>query len=104
MPVARFIDEIFFGIGYDLRATIVGFNLPFDLSRLAIRHGSARGKLMQSGFTHQLSEHKYRPNVQIRHLSARSAFVQFPTRVGRFDTRGMRKRRQKALPRRGYFV
>lgn len=104
MPVASFIDDVFFGIGYDLRATIVGFNLPFDLSRLAIRHGSARGKLMQGGFTFQLSEHKYRPNVQIRHLSARSAIIQFPTRVGRFDTRGMRKRRQKALPRRGYFI
>ena len=37
----EFIEEVLYGIGYDLRATIVGFNLPFDLSRRAIRHGSA---------------------------------------------------------------
>jgi len=40
----QFSDDILFDIGYDLRATIVGFNLPFDISRIAIDHGSARGK------------------------------------------------------------
>jgi hypothetical protein len=29
----EFVERIFYGIGYELRATIVGFNLPFDLSR-----------------------------------------------------------------------
>ena len=38
----EFADNIFFGIGYQFRATIIGFNLPFDLSRIAISHGSAR--------------------------------------------------------------
>lgn len=33
---AEFVEEVFFGIAYDYRATIVGFNLPFDISRLAI--------------------------------------------------------------------
>src|SRR5690606_13155917 len=35
----QFADDILFGIGYDLRATSVGFNLPFDISRIAISHG-----------------------------------------------------------------
>ena len=48
--VAEFIDEVLFARAYDLRASIVGFNLPFDISRLAIRHGSARGKAMRGGF------------------------------------------------------
>ena len=55
MPVARFIDEIFFGIGYDLRATVVGLNLPFDLvaaghsPRLGTRQAHA-GRLHASTF------------------------------------------------------
>ena len=98
------IEEIFFGIGYDLRATIVGFNLPFDLSRLAIRHGSARGKLMQGGFTLQLSQQSTVQMCKLNTFQHGRPLFSFRQRVGRFDTRGMRKRRQKALPRRGYFV
>lgn len=56
MTVGNFVEDIFFGIAYDLRATIVGFNLPFDFSRLAIRHGSARSKFMRSGFTLTISK------------------------------------------------
>jgi hypothetical protein len=47
--VPEFIDDALFARAYDLRASIVGFNLPFDVSRLAIRHGSARGKAMLGG-------------------------------------------------------
>ena len=35
---AEFVDEIFYRSAYAVGAQIVGFNLPFDLSRLAIRH------------------------------------------------------------------
>ena len=31
----QFVEDVIYGFGYDLRARIVGFNLPFDLSRLA---------------------------------------------------------------------
>jgi hypothetical protein len=34
MTKAAFIDDIFYGLAYDLRATIVGFNLPFDYHAL----------------------------------------------------------------------
>jgi hypothetical protein len=40
-----FVDEIFFGRAYRWRATIVGINLPFDISRLAIGHGTARNPI-----------------------------------------------------------
>ena len=59
---------------------------------------------MGGGFTLKLSNQKIWPNIQIKHLSNRAAFIQFTTRPGRFDTRGMRKRQQKALPWRGYFL
>src|SRR5262249_2127972 len=41
---------------------------------------------------------------QVKHLSSRAALIQFTTRPGRLGTRGMVKRRMKAVPRRGYFV
>src|SRR5260221_9520751 len=38
----QFADQVFYRIGYLFRASIVGFNLPFDISRIAIAHNSAR--------------------------------------------------------------
>lgn len=101
---AQFVDDVFYGIAYDLRATIVGFNLPFDLSRLAIRHGSARGKTMRGGFTFQLSSDPWKPRVQVKHLSGRASLIQFTKPRPRFDTRGMRKKRHFVPPRRGAFI
>jgi hypothetical protein len=53
----EWIEKVFFRFGYDLRGTIVGFNLPFDISRLAIGHNSARRRPMRGGFSFLLSEH-----------------------------------------------
>lgn len=105
---AEFVEEVFYKIGYHYRATIVGFNLPFDISRLAIRHGTARpsphNKIMQGGFTFQLSEDPYRPRVQIKNRSARDAFIQFAAPIGQRATRGKRKKGDYQPVRRGYFV
>ena len=60
LTVEDFINDIFYGAGYHYRATIVGFNLPFDISRLAIDHTTARSsrynKIMAGGFSFKLSE------------------------------------------------
>lgn len=101
-PVAEFIDEVFYDLAFELRASIVGFNLPFDLSRLAIRHNSARGK-MRGGFSFQLSQDRYKPHVCIRHLSARAAFIQFAGKRPS-ETKGMRKRQIGVQERRGTFI
>src|SRR5947208_427089 len=45
--VAEFTAEMFLGLAYELGAQFVAFNDPFDLSRLAVGHDSARGKLMR---------------------------------------------------------
>jgi hypothetical protein len=104
MTREAFVDDVFYGVGYGCRATIVGFNLPFDLSRLAIRHGSARGRTMRGGFTFQLSQNPWRPRVQIKHLSARAALIQFTKPRPRHDTRGERRRTIARGPRRGAFI
>lgn len=101
--VAEFVDDVFYGKAFELRATFVGFNLPFDLSRLAVRHGLARGK-MHGGFTFQLSSDKYKPFVQIKHLSRLAAFIQFAGIKRRNDTKGMRKKQIEPPIRRGAFI
>lgn len=99
----EFVDEVFFGRAYQLRARIIGFNLPFDISRLAIRHGPARGGMF-GGFTFTLSRQKFWPNVRIKHLSRRCALISFAAPFRQRDSRGQRKRGLRTPVRRGYFV
>lgn len=99
----EFADRVIFGIGWKLGATIIGFNLPFDVSRIAIGHGSAR-TAMRGGFTFKLSRQKIFPNIQIKHLSRRAAFIRFAKPMGQMDPGSMRKRRLRSLERRGHFV
>ena len=102
--VSEFVDEVLFARAYDLRASIVGFNLPFDISRLAIKHGSARGKAMRGGFTFKLSRQWWRPAIQVRHLNARASLIQFTHPPKRRDPRGQRKRKIAPRNRRGSFI
>lgn len=99
----EFADEVFFGRAYQLRARIVGFNLPFDISRLAIRHGPARGAMF-GGFTFTLSKQKIWPHVRIKHLSRRSALISFAAPMRQRDGRGRRRRGMRTPIRRGTFV
>jgi hypothetical protein len=103
--LADFIEEVFFRQGYDFRASFVGFNLPFDLSRLAIKKPSAaRGKTMRGGFSFTLSPYYWRPRVQVRHLNGRASLMQFAHPPKRRDARGWRKRELEAQQRRGSFI
>jgi hypothetical protein len=99
--VSEFVDEVLYDRAYDLRASIIGFNVPFDISRLAIRHGSARGKAMRGGFTFKLSSKWWRPAIQVRHLNARASLMQFTHPPKRRDPRGHRKRKIAPRERRG---
>jgi hypothetical protein len=51
--VQSFVEDIFFDIGYATDATIVGFNLPFDISRLAIGAHSAKAVGRKDDLTHR---------------------------------------------------
>ena len=102
--VTEFVNEVVFARAYDLRASIVGFNLPFDISRLAIKHGSARGKAMRGGFTFKLSPLWWRPAIQVRHLNARASLIQFTHPPKRRDPRGQRNRKIAPRNRRGSFI
>lgn len=104
LTLEAFINDVFYGRAYALRATFVGFNLPFDISRLAFHHASARGKTMRGGLTFQLSSNRWEPWVQIKHLSSRAAFKQFTKTTGKFATNGMKKRGLTTKAPRGSFI
>lgn len=99
----EFADDYLFRRAYQLRARIVGFNLPFDISRLAIHHGNARDA-MYGGFTFTLSRQNIWPNVRIKHLSRRAAIIDFAAQFRQRDSRSQRNRGEKTPVRRGYFV
>lgn len=101
--VSDFRSGVFLYVGYGLRGTVVGFNLPFDLSRIASDHGPARGS-MRGGFTFKLTGDTRDPSVRVKHLSARAALIDFAAPAKQQTPRGMRKRGLTVRPHRGFFV
>ena len=106
----KFVDDVFFAQAYQHRATIVGFNLPFDISRLAIRHGTARVPIdsetstMRGAFTFALSRQKIYPTIRVKHMSQKAASISFAAQMRQPDSRGQRNRGIRSGIRRGHFV
>jgi hypothetical protein len=73
MTVALFVENFFYKY-VRANALVVGFNLPFDLSRLAIWHGAARRRML-GGFSYVLSENSFRPRVRTKHLNSRASII-----------------------------
>lgn len=97
----QFVHEVLYCRAFLIGAEIVGFNLPFDLSRLAIRHVDSRHS-MKGGFTFILADDEtHPPNISIKHLSARAALIKF---VGVRPRRGSTDSEPSGGTDRGYFV
>lgn len=96
---AAFVEEVLFKRAYLVGAQIVGFNLGFDISRLAIRHMPARGS-MRGGFSFELSPNRRWPKIAVKHLSAKASLIRFTGASLPGKANPERKRR----PDRGYFV
>ena len=95
LPVREFVDKIFYPYAYKMRCEVIGFNLPFDLSRLAIDYGMARNKT--DAFSFKLSEDKRNPWIRIQSIDQKRSFISF--------TKPLRKKSDKKYkPYRGYFV
>lgn len=85
----EFVERIVWRAAYKVRAWVVGFNLPFDLSRLAIAFGEARS-LYKGGHSLVLwnyqdengiwQEDRYRPRVVIKSIDSKRAFIGFSQR------------------------
>ena len=73
---AEFVRKVLFHFCLKFRARIVGFNLPFDLSRLAIDWGKAQGDML-GGFSLKLDENNFQPRLRIKKLGAKSCKVEW---------------------------
>jgi hypothetical protein len=80
----------FYKAVYKGRALLVGFNLPFDLSRVAFASRPARGRFA-GGFSVALWSYKkggieradpHRPSVGIKHIDSKRALKGFTARYG----------------------
>ncbi len=78
---SEFVERMVFGYGVKKQARIIGFNLPFDLTRIALNAGDARGK-NYGGHSLQLWEHdgrdnQYRPRITITSIDSRRSLIGF---------------------------
>lgn len=102
MTARDFVRKVFFIYAYDFRASVIGFNLPFDLSRLAIGHGSAQDE-MYGGFSLVLTKDPRRSRLRIKHLSRSAAFMKFASPGEQEAARSDRKKGNKPTPHLGFF-
>lgn len=81
----EFIETVFYPWAYIARALCVGFNLPFDLSRIANTYGFAKNKF-KNGFSFKLSQNTFYPRIRIKSLDSTKSFIEFnnPVYKGRF--------------------
>lgn len=78
---AEFCERMIWQACWRNRATLVGFNLPFDISRIALSHheGHAKGPgpFVFRLWEHEGSDHRYRPNVLAQRLDNRRTMLHF---------------------------
>lgn len=98
-----FVKDVLYAFGYELRGTIVGFNLPFDLARIAVKAGIAR-RSMFGGFSLTASEDKRLPSIQVKHVSRRFSLIRFAAPYRKRSSRSMLKRNDHGPVHRGFFV
>lgn len=77
--------ETFYRVGHDQRGAIVGFNLPFDISRIAARSGQGRFDKQEHVFTlipkldtrgRQTTKQRH-PRIGIKPIDGRRAIIKF---------------------------
>jgi hypothetical protein len=75
--IDKFRDLFIYEV-YELETLCVGFNLPFDLTRIAIKASSGR-KRRKNGFSLQLSKNKIYPRLYVTHISSALSFIELGT-------------------------
>ena len=96
----EFVTNIFYPYVYEARAKCVGFDLPYELSRLATSWGTARK--IQDAFSIKLVENNPRlPAIKIKSINGNAAFIQFATPL---RTKSEKKQIPTHKVYRGYFL
>lgn len=91
-PRTSFVRDVFIREVYSAGSLCVGFNLPFDLSRLAVKWGRCRKQGWEDGFTLYLLDSKTEPPIHVKALDSKRAFIEFGS-YWEFSRREQRGRR-----------
>ena len=88
LTLSEFLDKLYFA-AYKGRCSLIGFNLPFDFSRLAYDVLPARGRFA-GGFSlglwqyidknDQKRRNKFRPRIGVKHIDSKRALKGFTGR------------------------
>jgi hypothetical protein len=73
---SQFLD-LFIDYVYKRRAICVGFNLPFDISRIALDYGISRRD--NNAFSFKLFDSVYQPRIIIKHIDSKRSLINFST-------------------------
>jgi hypothetical protein len=82
LTVERFVDEVFLPLAFDMRALVVGFNLPFDLSTIAANWEPRTKGSNKDTWTLWLVPRSdpraaYTPRIRIQSIDSTKAFIKF---------------------------
>lgn len=95
MTRGEFVEKVFFPYVYNSGAVCIGFNLPFDLSRLAINY--TYSKIYDNGFSLKLTSKPWHPGIVIKHIDSKRSFIELTTPL-------RKKSEKKHRGYRGYFL
>ncbi|EQD60422.1 hypothetical protein B2A_03692, partial [mine drainage metagenome] len=82
LPAERYVSEVFLPLAVDMRAVVVGFNLPFNLSRIAAGWEPKRKIVGKDAWTLWLLPRSnpraaYTPRIRVQRVDSTKAFVGF---------------------------
>jgi len=104
---ANWVSEVFLPYAVDLSATVVGHNLAFDISRIAIGHDTTRSRdnKMRGAFSYKLVDDPQRQRLLVKRASATATFIQFAVPGSRTpEQRASAAKGEGVPPFRGFFV
>ncbi|WP_406661511.1 DNA polymerase [Methanolobus sp. ZRKC3] len=78
----EFIDTVFYNEIYNFHSLCIGYNLPFDISRISKKVGDSRGR-NKGGFTFTLSENRFNPPIIIKKLGQAHTFKLTSTKINK---------------------
>lgn len=108
ITLAEFREEVLLKRGYAIGAKIIGFNLPFDLSRVALDASPARPTKYRTkfrgGFSFKLSDNPHWPKIQVKHIGPKAAFMEFTVPGNQQTSRSKRKTGRRNSAHRGVFI
>jgi hypothetical protein len=110
LTLSEFLDK-FHRAAYKSRCLLVGFNLPFDLSRIAGDFASARGRFA-GGFSlglwfyrdelGRIRRHQNRPRIGIKHIDSKRALKGFTARNNPDEADLIPEGSETGKPEKGY--